>query len=395
VDGLPNGTWRGTADNYTTAVVGNLSIHWIKKVVAADPTRPFFAYVAPKAAHEPFNPAPWYVDHWDPSWPAHEPRPINWNCSMESRANHHGNIATQPMLTEPASQVITGVFKDRWRTLMSVDDVIASVIGAVEELGLADSTYFFYSSDHGFQLGEFNIPMDKRHVYEWDTKIHLLARGPGIKAGMVWDEPATQVDMAATWLGLAGLEQPATFDGKSLVPLLVSGEDETVSVPTLKHLKQLGDVAKYKDGWRDAVFIEYYYNADNDKCMETCNETSIAENSYPRVDSNCVDLTSQPNKECWGGTYCTTNCYPTESLANNFIGLRSMAGSKFGNTLYSEFMTGNQGPEDINFAKPDFHEYYELDHDPWEMDNKYGKTNTDAMHNELHKWFNCAGASCP
>ena len=60
---------------------------------------------------------------------------------------------------------------------MSVDDVIASVIGAVEKLGVADNTYFFYSSDHGFQLGEFNIPMDKRHVYEWDTKIHLLARG--------------------------------------------------------------------------------------------------------------------------------------------------------------------------------------------------------------------------
>ena len=36
--------------------------------VAKDPTRPFFAYIAPKAAHEPFNPAPWYLDHWDPSW---------------------------------------------------------------------------------------------------------------------------------------------------------------------------------------------------------------------------------------------------------------------------------------------------------------------------------------
>ena len=39
-----------------------------------------------------------------------------------------------------------------------------------KELGQLDRTYFFFSSDHGFQLGQFNIPMDKRHVYEWDTK---------------------------------------------------------------------------------------------------------------------------------------------------------------------------------------------------------------------------------
>lgn len=38
---------------------------------------------------------------------------------------------------------------------MSVDDVIAAVIGVVDELGLSDSTYFFYSSDHGFQVCRF------------------------------------------------------------------------------------------------------------------------------------------------------------------------------------------------------------------------------------------------
>ena len=175
------------------------------------------------------------------------------------------------------------------------------------------------------------------------------SEGPGIKAGMVWNEPATQVDMAATWLGLAGLEQPATFDGKSLVPLLLAGvgDDDVagdlVSAPTLKHLKQAGDVGKYRDAWRTSVFIEHYYVADNDKCMETCNQTLIAENSYPAVDSDCVDLVSQPNAQCWGGNECTSNCYPTESTANNFIGLRSMSGSSFGNTLYAEFETGNQG----------------------------------------------------
>jgi hypothetical protein len=46
--------------------------------------------------------------------------------------------------------------------------------------------------------------MDKRNVYDWDTKIHLLARGPGITHGSTWIEPATQVDMAPTFLGLAG-----------------------------------------------------------------------------------------------------------------------------------------------------------------------------------------------
>ena len=38
---------------------------------------------------------------------------------------------------------------------MSVDDLIAEVVQLVEgELGLGDVTYFLYTSDHGFQLGQ-------------------------------------------------------------------------------------------------------------------------------------------------------------------------------------------------------------------------------------------------
>merc|ERR550537_771217 len=124
------------------------------------------------------------------------------------------------MISPQAARVITGVFKNRWRTLMAVDDVIGALVATVEELGLLDSTYFFYSSDHGFQLGQFNIPMDKRHVYEWDTKIHLLARGPGIKPGSSFSNPGTQIDIAPTFLGLAGLTPPEHMDGHSIVPFL-------------------------------------------------------------------------------------------------------------------------------------------------------------------------------
>jgi hypothetical protein len=35
---------------------------------------------------------------------------------------------------------------------MSVDDLIADTIAACEGLGIMDHTYFFYTSDHGFQV---------------------------------------------------------------------------------------------------------------------------------------------------------------------------------------------------------------------------------------------------
>lgn len=50
----------------------------------------------------------------------------------------------------------------------------------------------------GFQLGELNMLMDKRHVYDWDTRVHLLARGPGIPRGVSIASPATQVGPRAS-----------------------------------------------------------------------------------------------------------------------------------------------------------------------------------------------------
>lgn len=122
-----------------------------------------------------------YVDHWDPAWPEHEPHTPNWNVTG---VGHHGAPGANLPLNADASTVITDIFKNRWRTLMSVsvvllgslllpphirprgtrrsgclcadgrprthaahrgleqvDDVVAAVIGEVESLGLSDSTY--------------------------------------------------------------------------------------------------------------------------------------------------------------------------------------------------------------------------------------------------------------
>lgn len=86
--------------NYSTSVIGNVSMAWIRHTVATEPHRPFFAYIAPKAAHEPFDPAPWYADAWDAGWPEHEPRPVNWNCTAAARSAHAGVVPSQPMISQ-------------------------------------------------------------------------------------------------------------------------------------------------------------------------------------------------------------------------------------------------------------------------------------------------------
>ena len=38
------------------------------------------------------------------------------------------------------------------------------------------------SSDHGYHLGEFSMPIDKRQPYEFDIRVPFILRGPGIPA---------------------------------------------------------------------------------------------------------------------------------------------------------------------------------------------------------------------
>lgn len=274
---------------------------------------------------------------------------------------------------------------------MSVDDLIGEVINVCEELGVLDNTYFFYSSDHGFQLGEFNILMDKRHVYDTNTRIHLLARGPGIEKGLTWSAPATQVDLAPTWLGLAGLDKPKLMDGHSLAPfLLTNPDDPQLSVATRQHLTALGDSQTYANNWRDCAFIEYYYVEPNSKCVQGC---KVPGGNYPHSDSNCVDL--EKNDHCWGGGGCDKNCYLTESTSNNFIALRHTGSSE---TLYVEYQKGEQSKTAIEFDKVDFYEYYDAAKDPWQLNNTYKtldpKVKAD-FHKKVQTWYKCKGDACP
>ena len=109
----------------------------------------------------------------------------------------------------------------------------------LEKSGLAENTVVFYSSDQSFYLGEHGW-FDKRFMYEESLRTPLIGHWPGGGAsGIEIPAMVQNIDMAQTFLELAGEPDPGDMQGRSLVPLL-KGESP-------------------KD-WRTSIYYHYHQN---------------------------------------------------------------------------------------------------------------------------------------
>ncbi|MEJ2503921.1 MAG: DUF4976 domain-containing protein, partial [Gemmatimonadota bacterium] len=127
--------------------------------------------------------------------------------------------------------------KDYLRTVAGVDQNLGRVLEWLEESGLADNTIVVYASYQGFYLGNHGW-YDKRWMYEESLRMPLIVRWPGAVSPGAEDAHMVQnLDLAQTFLAMAGVDAPDRMQGRSLVPLL-RGEDP-------------GE-------WRDAIYYQYY-----------------------------------------------------------------------------------------------------------------------------------------
>ena len=149
IAGLTDGRIHYNATDYSTALIGNYSLAWLRTVGGANAAggAPFFAYIGTKACHDPFAPAPWYTDVWSDEWPGHAPRTPNFNVSRSALAKHHPTVASRLPISEQTATCIDDDFRNRWRTLLSVDDIVASTIALTDELNITSRTYFVYTSE--------------------------------------------------------------------------------------------------------------------------------------------------------------------------------------------------------------------------------------------------------
>lgn len=76
-------------------------------------------------------------------------------------------------------------------------------------------------------------------MFEHALRIPLVIAGPGIRPGSELDFLGTNVDLAPTILGLAGIAAPAGTDGRSIVPLIIPADDSmTIPQSVRRHLAE-------------------------------------------------------------------------------------------------------------------------------------------------------------
>ncbi len=139
----------------------------------------------------------------------------------------------------------------------NIDLRVGEILQKVKERGELEHTLVVFSSDHGEMLGDHDL-WGKRVPYQASVGVPLVVWGPGVKRGLVRREPATTLDLTATFLDYAGLKSLPEMDGISLRPVL-EGRAAAVRDRVLSGMDPwrlvLHGRYKYVRGWQEGPLL--------------------------------------------------------------------------------------------------------------------------------------------
>merc|ERR1719450_1020665 len=119
-----NGSEEKHGDNYSedyhTDLIYNRSLTFLDH---RDAEKPFLIVLAPPASHAPFTPAPQYETEFSD---VVAPRLPSFN--VDSGESKHWFTRQGGNLSSGAVDEVDEVFRNRWRTLLSVDDMVAGLV---------------------------------------------------------------------------------------------------------------------------------------------------------------------------------------------------------------------------------------------------------------------------
>lgn len=210
-------------EGYFDDLVTNQALEWINQ----PREKPFCLFLWFLAPHAPFYRARRNADLYNG---IAIPKPTTFDDDIKGYPGkpHAFTIGWNKMVTgiygndDPRS--LEEVVKDHYAGVVMTDENAGRVMHALEKQGVLDDTAIMLSSDHGFFLGEWGF-YNKMLMHEPSIRVPLALRYPRMaKAGAKCEKMVLSVDLAPTFLELAGIKQPESMQGRSLVPLLEGGD---------------------------------------------------------------------------------------------------------------------------------------------------------------------------
>ena len=167
-------------------------------------------------------------------------------------------VRRRPRFDAAQFAAIRSNYRQELESLLSVDDAVAQVMGALRQSGELANTLVIFTSDNGFMHGEHRIRAAKVFPYEPSIKVPLIMRGPGVPAGLRTAAPVANIDLAPTILAAAGARAGRLQDGSSLFgPMANPGGREGREL-LLEDGRGLRTVARYRGVRNDRyVYIRY------------------------------------------------------------------------------------------------------------------------------------------
>ena len=225
--------------------------------------------------------------------------------------------------------------RDYMAVIASVDESVGRLLTYLDEHHLTDNTIIVYTSDQGFYMGEHGW-FDKRFMYEESFHTPLIISYPKhIQPKSECNQMVQNIDFAPTFLDLAGLKKPAYMPGTSLQPLFAGQPVRKWRKSLYYHYYDYPNyhLVRKHDGVRTERYkLIHFYGKGG--------ERAVPENKY-----QCQPGTS----ENWCFEYLKSINYITDD------------------------------------ADIDYYELYDIQVDPNELHNLYGKPGMQKVEKEMKK----------
>jgi arylsulfatase A-like enzyme len=234
-------------EGHSSDVITDLSIDWLS---GRDRSRPFFLMHHYKAPHDMFENAPRYDDYLaeieipepenlfhQPGWGSKATRGENDSLRAEigtsiSKRNPRRNMGihmgVDPDLPdeEYTRESYQRYLKRYLRTVKGVDDNLERLFDYLKESGQWENTVIIYTGDQGMMLGEHDF-IDKRWMWEESLRMPFIVRHPHKKAAPASsDLIVNNTDFAPLMLEFAGVEAPDFMQGRSFAAVLDGRQPE-------------------------------------------------------------------------------------------------------------------------------------------------------------------------